>query len=53
MGNVSNYMNSVIIVEQTDGSIYYVALMSNVLKKNSAVDHNALASKIDRIVRKR
>lgn len=51
MGNKSNYMNSVIIVEQTDGSTYMVALMSNVLKKNSAVDHNALASKIDRLIK--
>ncbi len=51
MGNVNNFMNSVIIVEQADGSKYMVALMSNVLKKNSAVDHNALASKIDRVLR--
>ncbi len=52
MGNVNNYMNSVIIVEHTDGTMYLVALMSNVLKKNSAADHNALASKIDRAIRK-
>lgn len=51
MGNKSNYMNSVIIVEQPDGTTYMVALMSNVLKKNSAVDHNALASKIDRVIK--
>jgi hypothetical protein len=53
MGNVNNYMNSVIVVEQPDGTKYLVALMSNVLKRNSAVDHNALASKIDRAIRKR
>lgn len=53
MGNVNNYMNSVIIVEQEDGTTYMVALMSNVLKRNSAVDHNALASKIDRVIRRK
>jgi hypothetical protein len=53
MGNVTNYMNSVIIVEQPDGTSYMVALMSNVLKKNSASDHNALASRIDQAVRKK
>lgn len=53
MGNVDNYMNSVIIVEHPDGTKYMVALMSNVLKRNSAVDHNALASKIDRVIRKK
>jgi len=51
MGNKSNYMNSVIIVEHNDGTTYMVALMSNVLKRNSAVDHSALASKIERTVR--
>lgn len=53
MGNVSNYMNSVIIVEHPDGTTYMVALMSNVLKRNSASDHNAIAAKIDRAVRKK
>lgn len=52
MGNVDNYMNSVVIVEQPDGSIYMVTLMSNVLRKNSANDHFALASQIDKIIRK-
>lgn len=51
MGNKNNYMNSVIIVEHKDGTTYLVALMSNVLKRNSAVDHNALASKIERVIR--
>ncbi|MDX1476460.1 MAG: serine hydrolase [Saprospiraceae bacterium] len=50
-GNVYNYMNSVAIVEQPDGTTYLVALMTNVPKKNSNVDHNALAASIDRIVR--
>ena len=52
MGNLDNYMNSVVVVEQPDGSIYMVTLMSNVLRKNSANDHFALASQIDKIVRK-
>jgi len=51
MGNVNNYMNSVAIIEHTDGTKYIVVLMSNVLKKNSASDHAALAASIDRIVR--
>jgi hypothetical protein len=51
-GNVDNYMNSVAIVEHPDSTTYLVALMSNVLRKNSNVDHNTLASQIDRIVRK-
>jgi len=49
MGNVENYMNSVAIVEQPEGRIYLVALMSNVLRKNSAVDHQTLATRIDQI----
>lgn len=53
MGNVENYMNSVAIVEHPDGTIYMVTMMSNVLRKNSANDHFALASQIDKIVRKR
>ncbi|MCB9263487.1 MAG: serine hydrolase [Lewinellaceae bacterium] len=50
-GNVDNFMNSVAIIEHPDGPAYMVALMSNVLKKNSNIDHNALASRIDKIVR--
>jgi hypothetical protein len=50
-GNVDNFMNSVAIVEHPDGATYMVALMSNVRKKNSASDHQALATSIDRIVR--
>jgi hypothetical protein len=52
MGNKNNFMNSVIIVEHKDGTKYMVVLMSNVLKKNSAADHAALASQIDRAIRK-
>lgn len=49
-GNVYNYMNSVIIVEQPNGKKYIVCLMSNVLNKNSANDHYYMAGKIDDII---
>jgi hypothetical protein len=51
-GNIENFMNSVAIVEHQDGTKYMVVLMSNVLKKNSASDHQAIASSIDKIIRK-
>ncbi len=51
MGNKDNYMNSVAIVEHPDGRIYMVALMTNVLKKNSAVDHQTLATRIEAIMK--
>lgn len=50
MGNVTNFMNSVIIVEHPDSCRYMVALMTNVLRKNSGTDHMNLATKIDKIV---
>lgn len=53
MGNIDNYMNSVVVVEQPDGTIYMVTLMSNVLRKNSANDHFEVASQVDKIVRKK
>lgn len=49
-GNVQNFMNSVAIIEHPEGSIYMVALMSNVLRKNSNSDHNALAGRIDKLM---
>lgn len=52
MGNVQNFMNSVAIVEQPDGTTYLVALMSNVLRKNSNIDHLELATRIDDLIRK-
>lgn len=52
MGNISNFMNSVAIVEHPDNCTYLVVLMTNVLRKNSATDHMALASSIDKIIRK-
>jgi len=53
MGNVQNYMNSVAIIEHPDGTVYLVALMSNVLRKNSNIDHLVLATEIDDIIRKK
>lgn len=52
-GNSKNYMNSVAIIEHPDSTTYMIALMSNVLRKNSNVDHNVLAGNIDRIVKAR
>lgn len=48
-GNVYNYMNSVAIVEPPDGRVYLVALTSNVLRVNSAVEHQTLATLIERL----
>lgn len=50
-GNKMNYMNSVCIVEQPDGTRYLVALMTNVLSRNSAYDHQLLATRIDKLIR--
>ena len=55
MGNVRNYMNSVAIVEtDSDGwqLDYMVTLISNVLRKNSAVEHQTLATRIHRLIEK-
>jgi hypothetical protein len=51
-GNKFNYMNSVAIVEKQDSTQkkYMVALMSNVLRKNSANEHHALAKRIDELI---
>lgn len=51
MGNVENYMNSVAIVETSDGRVYLVALMSNVLRKNSALEHQNLATEIENLMK--
>jgi len=50
-GNVRNLMNSVAIVEsrqRTPALHYVVVVMSNVLRKNSAVAHQTLATRIHR-----
>ncbi len=52
-GNKLNLMNSVAIIESpaTDRRLYYlVTLVSNVLRKNSAVDHQTLATRIHRLI---
>ena len=52
-GNVRNFMNSLAIVESPAGQnqITYIAtLLSNVLRKNSAVDHQTLATRIHRLL---
>jgi hypothetical protein len=52
-GNVRNYMNSVIIVESPAGERrlhYVVTLISNVLRKNSAGEHQAIATRIQRML---
>ena len=49
-GNKANYMNSVAIVERPDQAVYLVVLMSNVPRKNSAVEHQTLATNIDAVI---
>ena len=54
-GNVKNYMNSVAVVESPAGDYrlhYIVTVVSNVLRKNSAVDHQTLATRIHRLLEK-
>ena len=50
-GNVMNYMNSVAIVEQEIDGVqlhYIVIVISNVLRQNSAVDHQKMGTEIHR-----
>jgi hypothetical protein len=52
-GNVMNMLNSVAIIEApaADRQLYYmVVVMSNVLRKNSAVVHQTLATRIHRML---
>ena len=51
-GNVTNLMNSVAVVESGEKR-YLIAMMSNVLKVNSAVEHQAIASEIEKLVQGR
>ncbi|VUD62717.1 hypothetical protein TDB9533_03097 [Thalassocella blandensis] len=54
MGNKRNFMNSIAVVESLPGDAkpyrYLVALISNVLKVNSAWDHSRLAAAIHQAV---
>ena len=59
-GNVKNFMNSIAIIESPanpkEGETQYryaVALMSNILRKNSAWDHARLAAAVEEAVRTR
>jgi hypothetical protein len=52
-GNLENMMNSVAIVEAPAGTLrlhYLVAMMSNVLRKNSAVEHQSFATRLHRLM---
>jgi hypothetical protein len=52
-GNIKNYMNSLAVVETPAGvnRLFYLAtLISNVLYKNSALDHQTLATYIHRLI---
>jgi hypothetical protein len=54
-GNKKNYMNSAAIVESPAGEqrLHYIStLISNVLRKNSAVDHQTMATRIHRLIEK-
>ncbi len=54
-GNKKNYMNSLALVETPAGVSqlhYMTTLISNVLYKNSAVDHQTLATRIHRSIEK-
>jgi len=48
-GNKRNLMHSVAIVESGEKA-YLVTMMSNVLKKNSAVEHQTIATRIERLI---
>jgi hypothetical protein len=48
-GNQTNLMHSVAIVE-SGKKVYLVAMMSNVLKVNSAVEHQTIAGEIERLI---
>jgi ribonucleotide reductase beta subunit family protein with ferritin-like domain len=55
MGNKKNYMNSVAIVETVnhDRKLHYIAtLISNILRVNSAVDHQTMGMRIHRLIEK-
>ena len=54
MGNVYNYMNSVAIIEEAFNGVqlhYIAVVISHILRKNSAVDHQALATELHRLIK--
>lgn len=56
-GNVLNLLNSVAIVEspagKPDGLFYMVVMTSNVLKKNAAVLHQTIGTRLHRLIEQR
>ncbi len=55
-GNVRNYMNSINVIEHETGGqrLYYlVVLISNVLRTNSAVIHQTIATDVHRLIKAR
>ncbi len=54
-GNVINYMNSVAIIEQEVEGVklqYMVIVISNVLRQNSAVEHQTLGTEIHKLIKR-
>lgn len=51
-GNKLNLMHSVAIVESGE-KVYLIAMMSNVLRLNSAVEHQTIATEIERLMQSR
>jgi hypothetical protein len=54
-GNVKNYMNSATIIESpaAERRLFYMStLITNVLRKNSAVEHQTLATRLQRLIEK-
>jgi len=52
-GNVKNYMNSAAIIEHPAGErqLYYLStLVTNILRKNSAVEHQSLATRLQKLI---
>jgi hypothetical protein len=52
-GNVKNYMNSTAIIESpaADRKLYYMStLVTNILRKNSAAEHQALATRLQQLI---
>jgi hypothetical protein len=52
-GNVKNYMNSTAIIESPAAGpkLYYMStLVTNILRKNSAVEHQALATRLQQLL---
>lgn len=55
-GNVRNYMNAINVIEHEVGGqplYYFVVLISNVLRVNSAVTHQTMATEVHRLIRAR